>query len=1635
MQTDKAQGASSPATQPAHHTDNNNPAGTEAIDPLTSTNANTNVNININANTNTNTGIADTAITAADPGNNPEYAPDRSGEGQQLTGTVAPQGSVNTASLDLIETTLGAHQWFDVPLMLSILMLGTFSLGAELIHNHSYPSLLLIGVYAVFNLAGAVLKHRIAPAPHALARVLSHNYLPLINFFVDSGFATGVLVLDTHDKRSVITILLVMAGARFLAHLPSGSAPLALLPILLPFIPLVFRAYFTPEPLSAPASIEDVLTLSLIVLCCLVIVFAITRKLNPRIAETARLTQALAESNENLRESRSRTEQHAQLLAGEVLRLDLLQDCIRAMNSAVELDDLLQMVVQNAVRVLKAEQSSIGLVDPNTRELVITCATGVDASSLRRRRFAPGMGVAGWVIQHGKPMLVGDVEQDPHYLYSDTDHITSSAQNEHNADDNAGNNNHTANNKAGGASTAPRYTRSMLCVPLVVENNITGTLCVTHSRPYAFTHADERLLVSFAEEAALAVHKSQLLEAQRRQSEELQRRERIISSLHSISQSVLSSLELPQVLDTVISRVSELCHFHRGAIYLLDEQGSELRLGAMAGGMKPANSPDVEGKYETPHSWPVTIPMDGTRPVNVPWAEALWVETQDAGTDGAKANMDMAHMVQTFFEGSTMLCVALVNLGKPLGCLILARNGRDPFSPIDQDAIKKLADAATMAIVNARLFSKVSMQQEQTALLYRLMLKVNAASNRRQLAQVICHELGQITGARSAALLMQDNEQARIALCATYGEWAAQAQSAATTAQHIWLSPGDPFMSSVLASLTGTGPSGPLIIYNAPSEIRRAFNSPNCVTIPLAQAGRVYGLLVIEPGSEPPILAELEETVRLAISHSTMAIERAELFEQTLASARHSSMLYRVAARVQSSLDSHTIIQMTVSSLMEAVPIQSCEVYTFGEDGRLTRREHAVATTSQDAGILLGPEIMDVDEPAVVEALQSSGPVMVGTVRGLDDAPHNVLMGRLMGSQDVIGLVRLTTNLSVEEFVHRHAIFCQTLFTHAGGALERSRLYATVAAQAEMLRTRARQLTDILRLGNISAADEPLLPVLPQIASGIAHSLGFAYVRIGDIGPGSSNAEVWASADEDWSGISGLTTKPLGLDSLERLLVAGAVAGGEATLTSPSRPAFRSAILDEALLARLVPGQPVPRPDVPPRRLILMLLESSSGGTLGYIIAALKPQAAPLPAPVPAPPTGNSPHSTAVVRDSSEGDLLELLGIFAQKISLLIENHRIYSQLLDSKRKIDAVVLSISDGVIVTDAELNVLISNALADSLLGVPSAESHGQSLARFIRHDALLAMLRDCIATSRPVSMDVELELGGETRTYEAVAHAISAPAPDMHVLGAVLTMRDVTLARATERAKSDFLSMVSHELRTPLNSVLGFLDITLMGKTGQLTDLQADFLSTARQEAQVLQRLINDLLDYSQLQSGMLRMEMAPVNLSSLIARVVNQARPLAQEDHLKIINNVPPGLIVSGDEVRLEQVFNNLLDNAAKFTDAHGEIVFSSRRKGATVTISVKDSGPGIPPSQLKEVFERFFQGDNSPRRRKRGLGLGLAICKNIVEAHDGHIWIESEPGKGTTVFVELPLFDPGDGNRTQQVLRGRAGAMIKNTSD
>jgi signal transduction histidine kinase/transcriptional regulator with GAF, ATPase, and Fis domain len=1454
-----------------------------------------------------------------------------------------------------------------------MLALALFHLSFGLLRVSPAALVTLLGGYALITLFSAL--ELLAPlraflARRGLATRRATGPEPIVvSFLVDSALVVGVTLLGTDPDSTRILLLLLLAGVRVFAVVPRLRSGLIALPFTLPLALLLTRGLpVTDQP-------RALLTLgieTLLISCLLIIAYALLRNLNAGLGQAVQLRAVVAQRDQQIAQVESTVLAESRRRAEQVERLQALQDGIHAVNSAMELPDLLHMVVTNAVRVMKGEQASIGLLDDATGELVIQAATGVEAGALRRRRFAPGVGIAGWVLQHGQPLNIPDVEQDDRYIDP------------------------PARGFGGHA------TRSMLCVPLLVERHVIGTLSVTHSQPHALTRDDEALLVSFAGQAALAVHKTRLLAERTRQGDELRRRGELIASLMTIRHAVLSSLDLPEVLHTTITRIGELVAFDQGRIYLLDPHTGEAAVAA-----RVPVGPGAHGAAPAGDALAL-------RPGSPLWP--LWEQARATGTPLQDSGDHGAHLI-----------LPLINRGRALGCMILVRHAAAPHDPqaafddAERDIAEQLAGTATIAIDNARLFLSLAQQQQQTAALYRLMLKVSDAPNRRQLAHVICQEIGAITGATAAALLIHDAEQGRFSGWAASGAWEGRREVLLTSLP----AHGDPFVGAILTQLQGRAPGATLILPNVPPQASENFATRGCITIPLTLAGRIYGLLILQPapGASQPIPDEVKETVSLAISHSTVALERTELFEQTLAAARQSSMLHSIASEVQGSLDPATVLHTAAKGALMALPVYSCEVYVFEDERKILRRRGvAVSRGAEDTRWRPGPDAIILPEnPTALEVLYSPG-LVAGDLDGpplTEDAGSRdspaVVVGRLLGSEEVLGLVRLTTWLPAEEFVRHHGTFCQTLWVHSGGALERSRLYTTAASQAHMLRQRAQQLTDILHLGSISAADVPLTTLLPRMAAGIARSLGFTAVQIGEVEPdvptGVAQPAAWDVPSGPADGV-----RPLAPAALHRLLAAG----------RSIAPTFKGVTLDLTALTRLLPagaaplgGAAGPRPDGSEQPVILMPLESTGGGTLGYLIAA--------PPPEEARPGASAPL---------DQERLEVLSIFAQQTALMLENHQIYSQLLTSSRKLEGVVLSISDGVIVTDAELHIMITNSLADQLLGVEPGAAYGTPIGRFLDDGNLIRQLEECLATGQATPIDVDLPLGREARTYQAVVHPIAgAPAgPDAAgdppgTLGVVITLRDVTLERATERAKSDFLSIVSHELRTPLNSIMGFMDIILMGKTGPLNELQTDFLSTAKQESVALQRLIDDVLDYSQIQSRMLRVVRVPIDLSGVIARVANQAVPRMAEDELRLVNTVPPQILVMGDEVRLAQVFKNLLDNAAKFTDPGGEIRFSAQVDDETVLISVQDNGCGIPPAQVGGVFDRFFQAENSSTRRKRGLGLGLAICKSIIDAHEGRIWIESEQGVGTTVFVELRLFRPDRDLANFDLDSGRA--MIK----
>ena len=377
------------------------------------------------------------------------------------------------------------------------------------------------------------------------------------------------------------------------------------------------------------------------------------------------------------------------------------------------------------------------------------------------------------------------------------------------------------------------------------------------------------------------------------------------------------------------------------------------------------------------------------------------------------------------------------------------------------------------------------------------------------------------------------------------------------------------------------------------------------------------------------------------------------------------------------------------------------------------------------------------------------------------------------------------------------------------------------------------------------------------------------------------------------------------------------------------------------------------------------------------------------------------------------------------------ETARLYQSVLEKSNELEAVLIGIGDGVVFVDPQLHLLMMNPVAARMFGVTTTPVPGTQLPDLVDNAAVIDLALETLQdTDRPATREITLQDDGERKEiYEALASSVRGAGEQ--VRGVVMVMRDVTSQKEIDQIKSDFLSVVSHELRTPLHSIKGFVDIILMGKTGRITELQRDFLTTVKESTSNLQRLIDDLLEFSRMEAGQIKLKPEMMSVHHTAEQVVERLLPLAQEGRLQLRNEVPEEVgSVEADPMRIEQVLTNLVSNAIKFTPEEGTVTISGRDLGKEVLVCVTDTGIGIPKEEQARVFQRFYQVDGSVTRSYRGAGLGLTICKFIVEYHHGRIWVESQVGRGSTFSFVLPkelpqetdlvidfTFRPGTGDR------------------
>jgi len=345
------------------------------------------------------------------------------------------------------------------------------------------------------------------------------------------------------------------------------------------------------------------------------------------------------------------------------------------------------------------------------------------------------------------------------------------------------------------------------------------------------------------------------------------------------------------------------------------------------------------------------------------------------------------------------------------------------------------------------------------------------------------------------------------------------------------------------------------------------------------------------------------------------------------------------------------------------------------------------------------------------------------------------------------------------------------------------------------------------------------------------------------------------------------------------------------------------------------------------------------------------------------------------------------------------------------KRKSDAVLRSIEDGVVVVDAEFRLTNMNPQAGRILGVDPEAVTDKHFLEVVKNEKLFEYVKATAESMQPPVIEegqniLTVSQGTSARHYLFAITPVVSKAGGMD--GVVLLLRDVTRLKELDRMKSEFIMTASHELKTPLQSLGMSIELLQEGASDRLTDKQKQLLSAAHEELQRLKSLIGDLLDLSRIEAGKVEMEIAPVPVCIMTDKAIGVFKTQAEELHVELAAKMPEDLPdVMADANKITWVLTNLISNALRYVDAGGHIRLSAEQLGSWVHVSVTDDGEGIPPEYQSRVFDKFVQVKSE--KAVGGTGLGLAICKEIVRAHKGTIWVDSAPGERSTFTFTLPV--------------------------
>ena len=350
-------------------------------------------------------------------------------------------------------------------------------------------------------------------------------------------------------------------------------------------------------------------------------------------------------------------------------------------------------------------------------------------------------------------------------------------------------------------------------------------------------------------------------------------------------------------------------------------------------------------------------------------------------------------------------------------------------------------------------------------------------------------------------------------------------------------------------------------------------------------------------------------------------------------------------------------------------------------------------------------------------------------------------------------------------------------------------------------------------------------------------------------------------------------------------------------------------------------------------------------------------------------------------------------------------------RLVSERRKSDAIISSIDEGLVFVDEDFRIINMNPAAGIIFDIDIHTANNKHFLEVIKQEALFNYIKEAAEKAKNPVIEKDKNIltinrGSFELFYEFFITSVKTE--DGLSKGVVLLLRDVTRLKELDNLKSQFIMTASHELRTPLTGTIMSIDLLIERTFDKLEEKDRELLNAAKEDLYRLRALVNDLLELSRIESGNIGLVYKNIELTEIFERTLKVLKPQADEKGIELTVHITDSLpVIKGDPDKIMWVITNLVSNALRYTDREGYIKIKADAAGSYIQFSVSDNGDGIPFEYQSRIFDKFVQINS--KRESGGSGLGLAICKEIVRAHGGSIWVDSVPEKGSTFYFTIPV--------------------------